>query len=120
MQPVHDTLVPVIASLEKISKFSVVVMDADGITWTGASHEHSLTAPITFVYGLKASIYLLENGVDRDTEITKRDQPNSGSCEMHWKSIAGDGGCAWTSNVTAFVMDQRFGHDDPGHMLMHA
>ena len=70
VQPAHHTLVPVVASLGKISKFAVAVMDADGVTWTGASREHSgaLAAPVTFVRGLKVSKYLLENGLE-DREL---------------------------------------------------
>lgn len=51
VQHVHHTFVPMVASLGKISKFPVIVMDADGVTWVGASRGHSgaLAAPITFV-----------------------------------------------------------------------
>ena len=89
----HHTFVPVVASLGKISKFSVVVVDADGVTWTGASRREysgALAAPITFVRGLKVSKFFLKNGSDREIVVAKKDQPNAGSCEMQWKSIAGD------------------------------
>lgn len=36
VQPVLQTLVPLVAPLGKVSMFAVVFMNADGATWTGA------------------------------------------------------------------------------------
>ena len=72
----HHTFVPVVASLGKISKFSVVIMDADGVTRTGASRREysgALAAPITFVRGLKVSKFFLKNGSDREIAVAKKD-----------------------------------------------
>ena len=67
---------------------------------------------------MKVSKYLLENGSDREIVVAKKDQPNAGSCEMQWESIAGDGDFAWMSIVTALVKEQRSNLYDADHKLI--
>lgn len=74
--------------------------------------------PITFVRGWEISKYLLKNGLGREIAVAKKDQENSGSCNMQWESIAGDRDCACTSIVTALENEQRSALNDADHKRM--
>ena len=96
-------------------------MDANGVTCTGVSRENldALAAPITYLRGLKVSEYLREKRKDSAIITVKSGFRSADEYAMHLESIPGDGDCAWTSIVTALVLEKCSDLDDADYKLMH-
>ena len=93
----------------------------NAVRCTGASRENSdaLPAPITFLRGLKVSEYLREKRKDSAIITVKSGFRSADEYAMHLESIPGDGDCAWTSIVTALVLEKCSDLDDADYKLMH-